>query len=445
MSYVDRLAALGTAIPELLFPAPETNLSKWAVIACDQATQDRPYWDRVHNHAGDAPSSLNLIYPEVYLEDADRKDRIASIHRTMKEYLNKGVFAPPQKALVYVERDTPFHQTRRGLVIVLDLERYDWKTDCAALIRPTEGTVSERLPARMEIRRDAPLETPHILILINDEENALLPALGERTKNASAAVYDTELMLGAGRIKGWKMNKEADWEFLAAGLEMLARGAPFLYAVGDGNHSLAAAKAVWEEYKSAHRNDPAIMNHPSRWALVELENLYDPALAFEPIHCLLLGADDAELQRLLARLQAQLPGYVCHKPDNTVELAAMVEDEHCGRFRLGLVSGSDCFLVEADPVPLAVDTLQPLLDAFVKEQGKKVAIDYIHGKDELFRLAGTGLAYAGGTANTGILLPPFRKQGLFETVAKRGPLPRKSFSMGESCEKRFYLECRKLF
>jgi hypothetical protein len=369
----------------------------------------------------------------------------------MGEYLDKGVFAPPQKTLIYVERDTPFHQTRRGLVIALDLECYDWKTD-TSLIRPTEGTLNERLPPRMEIRRNAPLETPHILVLINDEENALFPALGERAKHSSGSIYDTELMLGAGRVKGWKLDKEADWELLADRLEKLACGAPFLYAVGDGNHSLAAAKAVWENYKTAHRDDPAIMNHPCRWALVELENLHDPVLAFEPIHRLLLGASAAELQYVLEKL----PGYRCHKPDNTAELAALVEDEHCDRLRLGLVSGADCFLVEADPVPLAVDTLQPLLDTFV--ENKKATIDYIHGKYELFHLAsargpvdaedtaGAGkAAKAEGIPLTGILFPPFCKHDLFETVAKHGPLPRKSFSMGESCEKRFYLECRKLF
>ncbi|MDR2701800.1 MAG: DUF1015 domain-containing protein [Spirochaetaceae bacterium] len=471
MNYVDRLAALGIAVPELLFPAPEIDLSKWAVIACDQATQDRLYWERVRSLAGDAPSSLNLIFPEVYLEDSDRKDRIASIHRTMKEYLDKGIFAPPQKALVYVERDTPFHRTRRGLIIALDLEQYDWKTDSAPLIRPTEGTVSERLPPRMEIRRAAPLETPHILILIDDEDNTLLPVLAERAKK-NPAIYNTKLMPDSGQIQGWKLDDEADWEMLADGLETLQnktanrssaagqnltaiqsaadmrdKESPFLFAVGDGNHSLAAAKAVWEEYKAVRRDDPAIMNHNARWALVELENLYDPALAFEPIHRLLLGADVAVVQRLLARL----PGYACRKAANPAELAALVENEHCGRLRLGLASGPDCFLVEADPVPLAVDAIQPLLDAFIIEENNKAGIDYIHGTEELFRLACGGLDCAGGAASAasaqavGILLPPFRKQGLFETVAKRGPLPRKSFSMGESCEKRFYLECRKLF
>ena len=460
MNCTDRLAALGAAVPELLLPAPGTDLSKWAVIACDQATQDRRYWEEANAIAGDAPSSLRLIYPEVYLEESGHENRIASIHHNMKRYLETGVFAPPQKTLVYVERDTPYNRARRGLVIALDLEFYDWKPGSAPMIRPTEGTVAERLPARMDIRRNAPLEIPHILILIDDEENALLPALGERAKTAPP-IYDTELMLGAGRVKGWKLDDEAAWEMLANGLEKLggkseksngpkkfsggseksgSEAASFIYAAGDGNHSLAAAKAVWEEYKAAHRGDPGLMSHPARWALVELENLYDPALAFEPIHRLLFGTSAATLRQLLTKL----PGYCCRKPGNPAELAALVGDAHCSQLRLGLISGPDCFLVEADPVPLAIDALQPLLDAFVKEQGTKVTIDYIHGTDELFRLAGD----SGATRNegtTGILLPPFRKQGLFETVAKHGPLPRKSFSMGESCEKRFYLESRKLF
>jgi len=468
------LAELAVAIPELLLPAPGTDLSKWAVIACDQATQDRGYWERIRDYAGDAPSSLNLIYPEVYLEDADRQDRIAAIHRAMKEYLDKGIFAPPQKTLVYVERDTPYNQSRLGLIIALDLECYDWKTGSAPLIRPTEGTVSERLPPRMEIRRAAPLETPHILILIDDEDNKLLTTLGGRAKK-NPAIYNTKLMLDSGQIKGWKLDDEASWEILADCLETLKNKAakyslaatqqgaesPFLFAVGDGNHSLATAKAVWEEYKAAHRDDPAIMNHPARWALVELENLYDPALTFEPIHrvlfCTSAGNPQTGLCQTLAdQVLASLPGYRCCKAANPAELAALVKDEHCGRLRLGIIAGADNILVEADPVPLAVDVLQPLLDAFIKEQNNKVGIDYIHGTEELFRLAGSLEDASAASASApapapapaqavGILLPPFRKQGLFETVAKRGPLPRKSFSMGESSEKRFYLECRKLF
>ena len=461
MNVENRLAAQGAAVPELLIPREGIDLSKWAVIACDQYTQDRGYWERVQALAGDAPSSLNLIYPEVYLEESDKKERIAAIHRTMKRYLESDVFAPPQKALVYVERNTPYHRsrkgllTRKGLLIALDLEAYDWKTGVVhpPLIRPTEGTVPERLPPRMEIRRNAGLETPHILVLIDDEENVLLPALGEKAKQQTIPpLYDAELMFGSGRIQGWKLDKENDWDFLAGGLEKLAQSAakkygsqdasqitsPFLYAVGDGNHSLATAKEIWEEYKT-QRNHSDIMNHPARWALVELVNLYDPALSFEPIHRVLFGTDAATVQKALS----QLPDYRCRNIDSGSELEALEKDQTCGMLRLGLISGEHCFLIEAETVPLAIDVLQPLLDTLTGNQNGTISIDYIHGSEELFRLAAGKNTSAPNTV--GILLPPFRKQGLFGTIAKRGPLPRKSFSMGESSEKRFYLECRKLF
>ena len=470
----DRLAALGVAVPELLLPGQGIDLYKWAVIACDQHTQDRAYWEQARSIAGESPSTLNMIYPEIYLEEAGKKERIAAIHRSMNDYLASGIFAPPQKTFVYIERDTPSHKTRRGLLAALDLEAYNWKTGDSSttglisppLVRPSEGTVTERLPPRMDIRRGAPLETPHILVLINDEENTLLPALAEHAKKPAAntqssVLYDTELMLGSGRVRGWKLDKEADWGFLAASLEKLAeqsgnppvvswekRGeqssqtaAPFLFAVGDGNHSLATAKVVWEEYKTARQNDPAIMHHPARWALVELVNLYDPALSFEPIHRLLFGTDAAAVQKALE----QLPGYNCRKLDSPEKLAELVEDQQCGVLRLGLISGEGFFLVEADQVPIAIDALQPLLDKMIGQQNGSVSMDYIHGSDELFRLSGRNNRGNPGNSAVGVLLRPFRKQGLFETIARRGPLPRKSFSMGGTEEKRFYLECRKLF
>ena len=460
----ERLADLGAAVPLLLFPNKGIDLHKWAVIACDQGTQDRPYWEQARSIAGEAPSALNLIYPEVYLEEPGREKRIADIHHSMNCYLKDDIFASPEKALVYIERDTPYNQKRKGLLVALDLEAYDWKAAIhnPPMIRPTEGTVPERLPPRMEIRRGAPLETPHILVLIDDEENFLFPALSERANNQAAPFYNTELMLGGGCVRGWKLDKEDDWNVFAEGLEKLAKRAeekygirrqeqngaqpfPFLYAVGDGNHSLAAAKGVWEEYKAAHQNDAEIMNHPSRWAMAELVNLYDPALCFEPIHRLLMGANSVVVQQALA----QLPGFRRCKPDSPQELASLVQDEQCGLLRLGLVSREQsagranlsCLLIEADPAPLAVDVIQPLLDKLIEEEKGKVIMDYIHGREELFRLAGS----SENLHTTGILFPPFHKQGLFETIAKRGPLPRKSFSLGESCEKRYYLECRELF
>ncbi|MDR0404093.1 MAG: DUF1015 domain-containing protein [Treponema sp.] len=468
MTVHERLAALGTAIPCPLLPRRGTDLSKWAVIACDQFTQDRRYWERAAAAVGDAPSALHCVFPEAFLGDPGREGRMEHIRRTMKKYLREELFTP-RRGCVYVERDTPYHRGRRGLLVCLDLERYDWSAAAAPLVRPTEGTVPERLPLRMELRRGAALELPHILVLVDDEEDSLLGTLGERARPGEM-LYDTALEPGSGRVRGWLLDREADWEYLAGGLEKLAAASfsryalppggtssakealsgedpaagdsgfsgAFLYAVGDGNHSLAAAKGVWEECKGTQSPSvlPADSSGP-RWAMVELENLYDPALAFEPIHRFVYGAEETE------KLFAALPGFSLAKLDGTgawPKLLSLVK-EKTSRSRFGIIAPKDgdtaFFLVETDPVPLVVDYIQPLLDDFLKNR-PELSMDYIHGEEELFRLAQN-------SAGTGILLPPFNKRGLFRTVAERGPLPRKSFSMGEASEKRFYLECRKLF
>jgi hypothetical protein len=453
-----KLAPLGLGIPEILLPRRGIDLEKWAVIACDQFTQDRAYWDKVRKQAGDAPSMLHLIFPEIYLPDGDRAARIAAIHRAMTACLREGVFAPPRQGCVYLERNTPHHPGRRGLVVALDLEQYDWAPASRPLIRTTEGTVPERLPPRMEIRRGAALESPHILVLIDDEEDKILPALGERAKQAAPA-YQSPLMLGGGDISGWFLDRGEDWALLAQGLDALARRAltrygpggpgeaPFLFAVGDGNHSLATAREVWAEYKTAHAGDPGLMNHPCRYALAEIENLYDPAIQFEPIHRALFNIS---LDDLVARLSV-LPGFSSRPagtgtsgdgPGGRAALSRFVTEPAAAN-RLGLVSGARCVMAAYDAPGLATVSLQPLLDDLIRDRGggeNAPSIDYIHGEDEVFRLAADP---AGRTV--GILLPPVKKSGLFETVARSGPLPRKSFSMGEAVEKRYYLECRGLF
>ncbi|MDR2767481.1 MAG: DUF1015 domain-containing protein [Treponema sp.] len=453
MNVHERLAALGAAVPTLLIPREGTDLKKWAVIACDQYTRDPSYWERVRNEAGDSPSTLDIIFPEVYLEEKNRGERIEAIRAAMKQFLaecpvEKGRFSDTAEyganggffsrleGFMYVERDTPCRAGRRGLVLALDMECYDWRDGAQTLIRSTEGTVPERILARMEIRRGAPLESPHIMALLDDSENFLLPGLGERARRG-AARYDTELMLGAGRARGWLLDREDDWEFLAGGLETLRRRSPFLYAMGDGNHSLAAAKAVWDEYKTKHAGEAGLENHPARWVLVELENLYDPALSFEPIHRALFGAsldEISEALKPLAGFSRRDLGTGEAARREAVELAAR-EDPCLTRYIL--VSGGRCVALETKPAALAVEPLQNLLDGFLQNH-PAVSIDYLHGAGEVFRVAE-------GIDAVGILLPPFRKEGLFETVARRGALPRKSFSMGESDEKRFYLECRKLF
>jgi uncharacterized protein (DUF1015 family) len=440
MDIHQRLALLGIAIPELLIPKAGTDLQKWAVIACDQFTQDYAYWEAVKNLAGAAPSTLNLILPEIFLAESCGRG-IAAIHDAMSAYLAQGTLVPCERGAVYIERKTSFHERRRGLVICVDLEQYDWKPESRPLIRSTEGTVEERLPPRMAIRRNAALETSHILLLIDDKDDAVLSALGERAKQEKP-LYKTELSMEGGAVSGWLVRKESDWAYLAEALEGLAAisgnryggasEAPFLFAVGDGNHSLASAKAIWLEYKAAHSGEEGLAKHPARYALVEIENLYDAGIAFEPIHRIIFGAS---LDRVEAALAA-LPAFSSRTVSSREELAALVGGAESGQNRFGLVSADSYLLVESEHRGLATDTLQPLLDTFVADS-TAYSIDYIHGADSLFQTAREGAV--------GLLLPPIDKRDLFKTIARRGPLPRKSFSMGEAREKRFYLECRKLF
>jgi len=439
-----RLEKVGIAIPEILLPRAE--LKQWAVIACDQFTQDRAYWKKAAEIAAGSSSSLDLIFPEVFLDEGNRDGRIEDIHKAMRKYLDTGIFAAPRRGFVYLERDTSFNRGRKGLVVAVDLEQYSWSPAERPLIRSTEGTVTERLPPRMAIRRNAPVETPHILLLIDDETNKLLQGLGSRARKA-APVYQGELMLDSGSISGWFLDSQDDFAFLANGLEELANRAltryeapnaqpasvtqPFLFAVGDGNHSLASAKGIWDEYKKQN----GVNDHPCRYALVEIENIYDPAIKFEPIHRVVFGLGFEEALNALSAL----PGFSSRMIESSEELVRLTREPVKGN-RFGLISQNRYALVETSAGGISTACLQPLLDNAVAASSGVLSIDYIHGEDELFRLAHNSEKPAAG-----MLLPPVQKAGFFETIARNGPLPRKSFSMGEACEKRFYIECRRLF
>jgi hypothetical protein len=460
MDIEQRLGKLGIGIPEILLPRT-IDLGSWAVVACDQFTQDRQYWEKVKAKAGEF-STLHLIYPEVYLNDGDPARRIENIHQTMRNYVDSSVFAAPHRSFIYLERDTPFNCGRKGLVVAIDLEYYNWSNStkvAQALIRPTEGTVPERLPPRMDIRRGAPLETSHVLLLIDDETDTLMQKLGEQAKKTSPA-YQGKLMLDSGSVCGWFLDKAEDWALLATGLEELAHRAitrypageepddqPFLFAVGDGNHSLASARGIWDEYKAKHLSNKMLQSdqglqggpwppiHPCRYALVEIENIYDPAIKFEPIHRVVFGMDFDKTLKLLSAL----PGFSSREIPGREDLISLTAEPVKGN-RFGLISQNRYALVETSVSGIATASLQPLLDKAIGEAGNSMSIDYIHGEEELFRLA---CGY--GVPTCGILLPPVQKAGFFDTVAHGGPLPRKSFSMGEAGEKRFYIECRKLF
>lgn len=441
MKQTSILRDLGVAIPEILLPNAGRDLSRWAVIACDQYTQDRDYWKKVADRAGNEPSILNLILPEVYLEDGDRDSRLGKIRASMREYLDSGVFAPATPGFVYIERKTAYGRMRKGLIAAIDLDAYDWKPESTALIRATEATIKDRIPPRMEIRRGAPLESPHIMLLANDPDGILVEGAGKRARG-SDPLYRTTLEPDAGSITGWRIAEAEGIKAITKALEALAKagtakdGSSFLFAVGDGNHSLATAKAVWDEFRASHAAEFASgalneFDHPARFALVEIVNLYDEGLTFEPIHRVLFGADPSDLSRFVAE---RLGGSIVGVQDEAA-LEKLVSSAESTRF--GFVSRAGTFALDSPDPALAVSRLQPALDDYLASH-PGVTIDYIHGSNEVFRLGERENAVA-------ILLPPVEKDSFFSTIANGGPLPRKSFSMGEASEKRYYLECRKLF
>ena len=433
-----KLEDLGLRIPEILLPK-NIDLSTWSVIACDQYTQDKDYWKNVEEKAGNKPSTLNLILPEVYLGSPDKADRIKKIRQSMKEYLDTGVFADAKKCFIYLERKTAFGRTRKGLVAQIDLETYEWKPFSKANIRATEATIVERIPPRMEIRKGAPLELPHIMLLVNDKDDLLVGA--NKPTDGRAPIYDGDLMANGGHITGWALESKADIEGVEKALNLIAEknaspdDSTFLFAVGDGNHSLATAKAVWDEYKKEHPEDK---DSPVRYALIEIVNIYDTGLTFEPIHRVIFNIDN---EALIKKLAEKLNGNI-KALDDADKVIKAVKDSwaNFGFFYLDSESKQKNVLLETKIKELAVARLQPEIDAFLKElpDQSKAEIDYIHGTDEVLKL--------GSKENSlGILLPPIAKDSFFETINGRGPLPRKSFSMGEADEKRIYLECRRLF
>ena len=448
-----KLEDFGMKVPEILLPA-NVDLSKWSVIACDQYTQDLDYWKRAETAAAGSPSTLNLILPEVYLNSPDKAERIAKIRQTMKEYLGTTVFAPPFNGFIYIERKTAFGRMRKGLVAQIDLETYEWKPFSKANIRATEATIVERIPPRKEIRKGAPLELPHIMLLVNDKDDILVGGSGAVAKK-NAPLYDGQLMCNGGSITGWGLSSESELSGVTEAVSKIADknraadGSTFLFAVGDGNHSLATAKAVWDEYKqelvAGGAGDVELEACAVRYALVEIVNIYDTGLTFEPIHRVIFNIDVAGLIKYLAK---ELDGTVSEVA-GAAELEAAVKASWAD-FGFAYKDGGvqKYVLLKTNIKELAVARLQPKIDEFLKgavgtggATGTGTAapeIDYIHGSEEVLKLGERDNA-------VGILLPPIAKDSFFETINGRGPLPRKSFSMGEADEKRFYLECRKLF
>lgn len=431
-------AEYGVSVPEILLPKA-IDAYTWSSIACDQYTQDREYWTNAEKTVGSKPSTLNIMLPEIYLNDKDKQQRIEKIKKTMDEYVKNGIFDEPKKGFVYVERTTPYGRVRHGLVTAVDLESYEWKPFSKALIRATEATIVERIPPRIEIRKGAPLELPHIMLLVNDPEHLLVEGTGQRLQNKKP-LYDGKLMMNGGSIKGWLVGEDADLNYVVEALKKLKvlntskkDGTTFLFAVGDGNHSLATAKAIWDQHKKDH---PDVKDSPLRYALIEIVNIYDTGLTFEPIHRVLFNMDSTHLLNAMTEV---LKGKQVPMSSEQELLEAVEKSVADFGFTFMKDGKQQYILLKTDITDLAVSELQPALDEYMKQQNKvKEDIDFIHGSEALFRLAKS-------SGNTCILLPPIAKDSFFSTIDGRGPLPRKTFSMGEADEKRFYLECRKLY
>ncbi|NLH89872.1 MAG: DUF1015 domain-containing protein [Treponema sp.] len=444
----ERLRDLGISVPEIYLPREGIDYRKWAVIACDQYSSEREYWEDVAREVNDAPSTLRLIFPECFLEDSDIDQRILAVHRTMHEYLEQGLITSRGEAFVLVERTTCLQEKPRlGLIVAIDLEQYQYSEDLKTLIRPTEATIKERLPPRMRIRRGAPLELPHIMLLVDDPKKTLIEPLYERRYYLEKA-YDFDLMQNSGHIRGWFVREDREFDRIAQALENLSDPCTFraryshdngaddvlLFAVGDGNHSLATAKAIWEEIKNAYRDKPdaqrILSEHPARYALVELVNLHDEGLPFHPIHRVLFNIDASDFLRMLSAVGAEIQ-YKSNARQAFAEVDSE-QDSHIFAFVTENKSGTIRF--DKPKTLLAVSTIQEYIDEYRKVH-PGFGIDFIHG--------GTSIETIGRkNGNMGIYLPPIKKESLFSIVVHEGLMPRKTFSLGEASEKRFYIESR---
>lgn len=412
---------------DILLPQ-NCDLTKWSVVACDQYTSQNDYWERVAQTVGDAPSTLKLILPESQLEDGHFEEHVADINRTMDAYLDQGLFRTLPNALIYVERWLDNKKLRRGLVGVVDLECYDYNAGSSSLIRATEGTVITRLPPRVAVRRNASLELPHIMVLVDDPDKQLIEHLTYETDRMEE-VYDFDLMERGGHITGYLVPEDLQADVCEI-LNTLARPHDFarkydakgkpvlLFAIGDGNHSLAAAKAAYEE-KKQHTPQEQWADLPARYALVELVNLHDESLEFEPIHRVCFDVDADELMK---DFLAAYPG--AHYGEGEGHTITYVFDTEVGKIT-----------IPKPTAQLPVGTLQDFLDQWMQTHSGR--IDYVHGDDVTWKLGRK-------PGNIGFLLPAMGKDELFKTVIFDGALPRKTFSMGEAHDKRFYLEARKI-
>lgn len=409
---------------DILIPKNE-NMEKWCVVACDQYTSEPSYWSEVESIVGDNPSTLRLTLPEIYLEDDDVSERIKKINETMSNYLDEGIFKTLENSMIYVERTTLDGRVRKGIIGKIDLEDYDYNKGSETMVRATEKTVIERIPPRMKVRENALIELPHIMLLIDDEKKDIIDSL-DKVVTKDEMVYDVDLMQKGGHITGYKLKDENVNDILSK-LDALADKNIFedkygvsdkgvlLFAVGDGNHSLATAKATYNKLKESNASLDVL--NKARYALVEVVNLHSDALEFEPIHRVLFDIDTDDFMRELNKY------YDINKTKTGQKIHIITK---------GI---DEDFYIDNPKSNLAVGSIQLFIDEYLENH--KGRVDYIHG-DDVTRSLGKK------ENNIGILLPKMEKNDLFKTVILDGALPRKTFSMGHSYDKRYYLEARKI-
>lgn len=410
----------------ILIPKKSVDMHKWSVVACDQYTSEPQYWEEVTNIVGASPSTLKLTLPEIYLEDENVQGRIANINRSMQEMLDADIFDEFKDSMFYIERTQSDGKVREGIIGAVDLEDYSYEVGSQTLIRATEKTVVERIPPRMRVRENALLELPHIMILIDDEDKDIIESLKSTVSDADV-VYDFDLMQKGGHIKGYNLKSEVA-DGVISKLEKLADKGNFearygvqdkgvlLFAMGDGNHSLATAKACYEKLKET-MSEEEYLNHPARYALVEIVNLHSSALEFEAIHRVLFDIDVEDFMNSLR------------------EYYDINEDGEGQKFELITKDFDKTFFIRNPKSNIPVGSIQIFLDEYLTSHKGK--IDYIHGEEVTKELGSK-------EGNAGIILESMAKGDLFKTVILDGALPRKTFSMGHSYDKRYYLEARRI-
>ncbi len=421
---------------DILLPSNEVDMKYWPCLACDQFTSEGEYWKKAQDICSGKPSTLHITLPEIYLNDKDVSEKIKQINSNMETYL-KDVLTNSINGFIYTKRKfTDFDGELCGIVGAVDLQAYSYEKDALPQIRPSEGTVVERIPPRLAVRKNAKVETPHILMLIDDEDCQIIEPLEEYIKGKEL-LYSTQLMLDGGSVKGYAITDEKITQSLQNAIANLGKQSvfdakypeakgktPLTMAVGDGNHSLATAKAHWQEVKKT-LSEEQMQNHPARFCLVELVNIHSPAIEIEPIHRVLFGANGEDFKAKFKEWLLKIGAKINSENTNNAQVFEIVGEGE---------KQSETIAVENAKNALAVGTLEDFLKEYIKTN--EVEIDFIHGEQSVYNLAKQGAV--------GIILPEFKKSDLFKGVVLGGVLPRKTFSMGTAIQKRYYLECRKI-